>query len=389
MSTPAVRRRSSRLLVVAAIAGTLVVATVAAVVLLERPGTSAVGPNPSAPTEIDLLPSSGSHSACIVDTPGTPRPILGMHYGALQANTYNVPTGTVGHAGMCYNATTGSLFSWVNWSKVGSAGGWFSYPQVAYGVNVYDGALTTYTNQSAAWALPQTVASAVNESLWVTASYELRAPGASDVDGYDLSFDDFLSQGLPPTLEGPPPFVEVEIFLAHNISYPSKWVPWSMPTVVNGTLQSEPWDIAYWCHGVDNGTNGNVSFDLSYGGQATHGLQAGTLGVNLSAVLAEVEALMPGATCWTGPTGQFSQFYLGEEDLGSEDGALGGVSFNYNWTVSSYCLHTHVNSTAARTLACRQGTDGPAATLGADSPVGPPLPALVAAIPRRLASEPA
>jgi len=260
---------------------------------------------------------------------------------------------------MCYFAGNGSLYSWANWSQVGTSGGWFSYPQVAYGVANYDGNATTYTNQSPAWMLPQTVATTVNESLWVTAGYELRAPNASDVDGYDLSFDDFLSAGLPPTFETPPhPFVEIEVFLAHNISYPFKWVHWSAPTLVNGTLRSEPWDVAYWCHGTDNGTNGNVSFDFSYDGQATHGLVSGTIGVNLSAMFAETETLLPGASCWTGSAAQFPQFYLGQEDLGSEDGARGGSSFNYNWTVSSYCLHTHVASSALSDLTCRSDRPG-------------------------------
>lgn len=45
--------------------------------------------------------------------------------------------------------------------------------------------------------------------------------------------------------------------------------------------------------------------------------------------------------------------YLTQEDLGSEDGALGGASYNYNWTVSSYCLHPHANASNAADLDCR------------------------------------
>lgn len=244
------------------------------------------------------------------------------------------------------------MLAYANWSHVGAAGGWFSYPQVTYGVNYYLGARTNYTNQSPSWVLPQTVSATVNESLWVTTQYDLRAPNATDVDGYDLSLDNFFSLGLPPELEVGP-FVEVEIFLAHNISYPFHWVHWSAPTLVNATVSVEPWDVAYWCHGVDNGSNANISFDFSYGGQNTHGLAEGTLGVNLSAMLAEVESLMPAASCWKGPTSGFSQFYLGEEDLGSEDGARGGTDFNYNWTVSTYCFHTLVRNANGAGLGCR------------------------------------
>jgi len=359
---PPPRARPARWVVAVAVAVVVLVAGVAVYVATRTaaPGPGSPSGNPAAPEEISLLPSSGTRSACITDTPGLPRPTLPLANGTLQANTYDVPNGTTGHAGMCYDAADGSLFSYANWSRVGPAGGWFSYPQVAYGVNDYLGAFTTYTNQSPDWVLPQTVAATVNESLWVTAAYDLRAPNASDVDGYDLSFDDFLSQGLPPRLEMGP-FVEVEIFLAHHITYPFEWVHWSSPTLVNATVSVQPWDVAYWCHGADNGSNANISFDFSYGGQSTSGLAEGTLGVNLSTMLAEVEALLPAASCWTGPTAGFSQFYLGEEDLGSEDGALGGTSYNYNWTVDAYCLHTHVRAPGAPAVGCPT-------TLPADAP---------------------
>ena len=365
---PSRARRRRGLLVVATVVG-LGVAGIAlyAVVRPSAPGGSS-GPSPSVPTEIDLLPSTGTRTACIVDTPGQPRPTLPLENGTLQANTYAVPSGTVGHVGMCYNATDGALWSYANWSDVGVGGGWFSYPQVAYGGNEYDGPATTYTNQSPGWVLPPTVATSVNESLWVTSEYDLHAPKAADVDGYDLSLDNFFSQGLPPRFEVGPS-VEVEIFLAHNISYPYEWVHWTVPTLVNSTVAVEPWDVAYWCHGTDNGSNANISFDFSYDGQATRGLGQGTLGQNLSAMLAEVESLLPGASCWTGPVDGFSHFYLDEEDLGSGDGAVGGSSFNYNWTVSSYCLHTHVDAADSTGLACRSTrAEGTAARGGAIGP---------------------
>jgi len=75
--------------------------------------------------------------------------------------------------------------------------------------------------------------------------------------------------------------------------------------------------------------------------------------MNLSAMLAEVESLIPAASCWTGPSHGFPGFYLGEEDLGSEDGAVGGTAFNYNWTVSAYCLHPQVRAPNATAVECR------------------------------------
>jgi hypothetical protein len=360
---PGSRRSRTLLALVAAVA--VVVAGSAAFAVLRSPGAG--GSGPPTPTEIDLLPSAETKSHCIVDTPGAPRPTLNLHNGTFQANTYSVPSGTTGHVGMCYNATAGTMFAYANWSHVGGSGGWFSYPQVAYGVNYYAGPATNYTNQSPAWVLPQTVASTVNESLWVTTQYDLKAPGPSDVTGYDLSLDDFISQGLPPRLEAGP-FVEVEIFLAHNISYPFSWVHWSTPTLVNTTLSTQPWDVAYWCHGTDNGSNANISFDFSFEGQATQGLAQGTVGVNLSAMMGEVEGLIPEASCWTGPAAGFSQFYLGEEDLGSEDGAVGGASFNYNWTVSTYCLHTLVRAPGPSAVECHAAPRGVLAVAVASAP---------------------
>jgi hypothetical protein len=345
---------AKRVVIVAVAAAVLLAAGAAvACVLLAGAGPGPALPpgGPPGPATIELLPSEGSPSSCIVDQLGEPRPTLTLANATLQANTYDVPTGTTGHAGMCYYASNGTMYAYANWTKVGATGGWFSYPQVTYGVDTYDGAYTTYTPQSQSWSLPQSWNQTLNESLWVTAAYDLRAPPSSDVDGYDLSFDDFLSEGLPPTYEVAP-FVEIEIFLAHNISYPFSWVHWHTSTLVNGSLVDEPWDVAYWCHGADNGTNGNVSFDFSLGGQATHGIDAGTVGINLSALFAEVGTLLSGASCWTGPTSGLGAFYLDEEDLGSEDGAVGGTSYDYNWTVSAYCLHTLVAHPTVATVAC-------------------------------------
>jgi hypothetical protein len=253
---------------------------------------------------------------------------------------------------MCYNASSGAMFAYANWSQVGGTGfSWFSYPQVTYGVNAWDGAYSTFTNQNPRWSLPQTVESVLQGNVWFTTAYSLRAPPSGDVDGYDLSLDDFFTESLPPTFEVGP-FVEVEMFLAHNISYPFNWVHWSTPTLVNASVVVEPWDVAWWCHGPDNGTNPNVSFDFSFGGQSTHGLAAGTLGLNLSAILGEVERLMPSVTCWTGPTHGFANFHLDEANLGSEDGARGGSSFTYNWTVSQYCIHLAVGAPTTSGLEC-------------------------------------
>jgi hypothetical protein len=336
----------------------LVVLSVASVAVIWAPLDAHIGepggPPPIVPNApIDILPSSGTAPGCIVGTPGVPRPTFNLYDGVLQGNTYNVPNGTLGHVGMCYNAGTGAMFAYANWSHVGSGGGWFSYPQVTYGVNFWEGYLSTYTNQGPTFVLPLSVSAVVRSDDWFTTSYSINAPSPKDVDGYDLSLDDYFTETLPPEFEDGP-FVEVEMFLAHNISYPFHYLHWQTLTLVNSTLAVEPWDIGWWCHGPtpNNGTNANVSFDLSFDGQATHGLAAATIGVNLSAVLAEVEALMPSVTCWTGPTDGFGSFYLDEANLGSEDGALGNTSFNYNWTVDSFCIHPKVDGTSAAGLIC-------------------------------------
>jgi len=102
------RRRATRVIAVAAV----LIAGGAGAYWAARelaPGVS--GPTAHGPTVIGMLPSPATRSGCIVGTPGVPRPTLSLHYGTLQANTYSVPSGTVGHVGMCYNATTGALFS--------------------------------------------------------------------------------------------------------------------------------------------------------------------------------------------------------------------------------------------------------------------------------------
>jgi hypothetical protein len=130
-----------------------------------------------------------------------------------------------------------------------------------------------------------------------------------------------------------------------------------MPTLVNGVLASVPWDVGWWCHGPtpNNGSNDNVSFDLSLEGQATHGVADGEVGVNVSAELAEVDALMPSVTCWQGPTHGFSGFHLQEANLGSEDGSIGNASYSYNWTVDDYCFHEGVGVPTVSAVTCTPG----------------------------------
>lgn len=340
-------------LVVGVAAAAVLVAVAAFVWFTPGPGMSSKSSGGSGSTnEIGILPSPGTRSACIVGTPGVPRTTLALDNGTFQANTYSVPQGTVGHVGMCYGAESGAMFAYANWTHVGATG-WFSYPQVTYGVNDWLGATSTYTNQSSLWTQPQNVAQVTNESVWATLNYSFRAPPATDVDGYDFSIDNFLTETLPPEFEQGP-FVEVMVWFAHHVTYPFEFLHWAMPTLDNATVSVEPWDVGYWCHGPDNGTDANVSFDFSFEGQGSAGLAAGTIGVNLSAIFTEVEALMPSVTCWTGPTTGFSQFHLDETDLGSEDGAIGGTSFNYNWTVDSYCFRVHVRNLTASDLSCQR-----------------------------------
>jgi hypothetical protein len=319
------------------------------------PAMSPVSTRPPSPSnEVQVLPSKATSPGCIVGTPGVPRPTFQLQNGTLQANTYNVPSGTIGHVGMCYGGD-GSLFGYANWSHVGSAGGWFSYPQVTDGVNFWDGAYSSYTPQSSLWAVPTTVSSVVGSDLWVTTNYSFRAPNASVTDGYDLSLDDFFTEHESPEFEigASDPFVEVMVWFAHHITYPNHFLSWSTSTLVNSTVSVEPWSVGYWCHGAGNSTNANMSFDFSFEGQSSSGLSAATVGVNLSAILSEVEQLMPAVSCWSGPTGGFSSFYLEEANLGSEDGALGGTSYNYNWTIYQYCFHVGVGAPRSDNLSCR------------------------------------
>jgi hypothetical protein len=357
VSPPSGPRRTRWLVPAIALLVGLVVVAGAAFYLFElRPSSTpsgSPGPGPGSAGQIDLLPSPGTRSACIVGTPGVPRPVYPLDFGTYQGNTYSVPAGTVGHVGMCYGAQSGALFAYANWSHVGGNGGWFSYPQLTYGVANWAGADSTYTNQSAAWILPQQVSQIAGEGIWTVLNYSFHAPPADATGGYDFSLDDFFTDTLPPEFQQGP-FVEVMVWFAHHITYPNSFVHWAAPTLVNSTVSLEPWDVGYWCHGVDNGSSANVSFDFSYDGQATSGTSAGTLGVNLSLILSEVEHLMPSVSCWTGPTSGFSNFYLDEANLGSEDGALGGADFNYNWTVTQYCFQTHVTNASTSDLDCNE-----------------------------------
>jgi len=303
-------------------------------------------PTPTVPHAevIPILPSAGTASKCVTQHPAKTNRQYALRKGALETNVYAAPHGTTGLAGLCYDAATGSLLGYVNWTHVGGKGGWFSYPEVAYGVDEY-GPNDTYTHQNPKWALPESVATITNKSLWVTASYDYHPPPASQASGDDLSFDNYFSEGLPPSFENGTPWVELLVLLSHQVwSNPSEWVAWNMSTLVNSTVVNATWDIGWWCHGSGNTSSPSVTFDFSYGGspRTTTGLTSGTLGVNLSAIVAELEHLLPHASCWTGTADPFSGFELGQEVFGAEAGVHTKGPFEYNWTISRYCFHVGV-----------------------------------------------
>jgi hypothetical protein len=303
---------------------------------------------------VQVLPSSGTKSACITQAPDGPEGFLPLQDGALQTNVYSAPNGTDGAVGMCYDAATGALFNYVNWSKVGHPGGWFSYPQVVYGVDQFEGPTDSYTGQGPNWVLPQSEATVVHHDVWVTSSYDYNEPTGNTSTGDDISFDNYLTPGATPTWKVQP-WVEVLVLLDHEIwSSPSVWANWSMPTLVDSTLSTEPWAIGYWCHGKSNSSNGNITFDFSYGGspRLVGGLADGTLGVNLSAVIEEVATILPSASCWTGNSSAFSTFNLGQEVYGAEAGVHTNSSFGFNWTIDQYCIHVDVETPSPSNVSC-------------------------------------
>jgi hypothetical protein len=303
---------------------------------------------------VSILPSTGTRSGCVTQGPNSTEGQLSLQNGVLQTNVYAAPNGTTGSVGMCYDASTGDLFNYVNWSHVGGKGGWFSYPQIVYGVNEFEGSTDSYTGQGADWVLPQSAAAVVHDGVWVTTKYDYNQPTGNTSTGDDISFDNYLTPGQPPTWKVHP-WVEVLVLLDHEIwSDPANWANWSMPTLVNSALTAEPWAIGYWCHGLHNGSNGNITFDFSYGGspRLVGGLAAGTIGVNLSAVLAEVEDMLPSASCWTGNSSEFPSFYLGQEVFGAEAGVHTNSSFGFNWTDSEYCIRVDVVSPSPNNVTC-------------------------------------
>jgi hypothetical protein len=380
------------------VTGSAAVVLISALLALSLPG----GPNPSsgpAITErslvvasgtdagVTFLPSQGTASHCVTQAPGQPDHELPLKNGTLQTNVYAAPAGTTGHAGLCYDSSTGSLLSYVNWSKVGGNGGWFSYPEDTYGVDRFNSTGDTYTNQSSVWKLPQSVATTISDRLWVTAAYDYHPPVRSKATGDDLSFDNYLTKELPPTWENGTPFIEVLVLLAHKVwSYPSEWIAWSMRTLVNSHVETVPWDIGYWCHGPDNGTSATVTFDFSYGGspRTTIGLQRATVGVNMSAVLREVETLAPNVGCWTGTSDPVSSFYLDQEVFGAEAGVHTSGAFKFNWTVTQYCLHVNVRSVSSATVSCTAGLGASPRTTAPPGvvPVGRSVAGILVAVSR-------
>jgi hypothetical protein len=367
---PPPRVRSRRGVWAALVAVLLIVGLLAGLGYSETEGWIGAASHAAPSNLVHILPSAGTKSQCITQAPGDPEALLPLQYGALQTNVYAAPNGTLGSVGMCYNAGSGALFNYVNWSQVGGKGGWFSYPQVVYGVNQFEGPTDTYTGQGSSWVLPQSEAAVVRDGVWVTSAYNYNEPTGNTSTGDDISFDNYLTPGSTPTWKTQP-WVEVLILLDHEIwSYPSVWANWSMPTLVNSTVSVQPWAIGYWCHGKDNSSSDNITFDFSYDGspREVRGLANGTLGVNLSAVVNEVAAMLPSASCYTAGSSSFPTFNLGQEVFGAEAGVHTNSSFSFNWTISEYCIHVEVASPSPANLSC--AASGPASAAGGSVPAG-------------------
>ncbi len=303
------------------------------------------------------LPSPGSPPSCVKTNTSYGDPKIDLDHAVVQDNLFGgLWNGTSGELGTCYGTTgsapdPGSVFSYVNFTMPAGEG-WFSYPETTYGAIYQWAPPMVYSNMTPAFEMPQLISNLTAMNLWTTVSYNITPPSpAAQAAGvwYDISFDDWVTQNTTWVIEYPETSIEIMVWLGHTI--PNSGTAWSMPTLVNGTMATEPWYVNPYCTSAHA-----LTIDFEYAGNqsgTTIGLTEGTFGINMTAIYDEVATVLPNQSCWKGPT-NFYSLYMQTFDFGSEEGQGTATSIHYWWNTTSLCFEDVHGPPSAGDLACAQ-----------------------------------
>lgn len=319
-----------------------------------------VGSRATLPSMVPIIPSYRvTHKICADGTPSNPFPVSFLPYGYETPNLFGLGNGSVGSDKVCYTGgSAGVLTNRVHFSSVGGAGGVLGFPHVEYGQDLWGG---SPGKMAPGFKLPELDSRAVDQNMWLTNTYSIYDKGRA---AYDYVWDNFLSSYVPTpsNVTGPGNF-SLEIMLWMTIGYESS--PWnyftydgstSLPTLINATLSSQPWDFSYYCQGTDNNEL-TVLYFYNGTGNAMN-TTSRTFGVDFSAVLVNVNEMIhrTNESCWSYPANSDAGMYLDDLNLGSEfltpwPSPYYGTAV-FHWTISSMCFRFPRGAPTVSTVSC-------------------------------------
>jgi hypothetical protein len=280
------------------------------------------------PVQISLLPASAAMSLSSVSTSsGT--------LGKLDATTnlwgLESGSGQVTMTNSADNILTTVNMGNIQLSPMYPGNPVVGYPEVRYGWSPYAAASTP---GSPIFPEQGQIADVKNMDLWLTAAYMVNVAPANPIDiAYDLwitsdQYASYVGIGVTPSTN-----LELMVWLYHTGMMPAQSVSTvpiiAIPVTINGVLNSSCQCQVYL---YSKGNGGNI---VSVVIPAPDPTSLTTIGVNLSAVLTQVE---PYLEKYLGmPTSTFENDYLEGIELGSEFEASNGNA-SYQWTLASLDL---------------------------------------------------
>jgi hypothetical protein len=313
------------------------------------------------PTQVAIVPAvSDVAKTCAIGTPADPYPTEQLPYGYEAPDLWGLGSGSVGVDTLCYaGGTSGVVTNVADFTDVGGASGVLAFPHLEYGQDLWGGSPGTMAE---GFDLPETVADATHQPMWLTNTYSIHDVGSA---AYDYVWDNFLStyEATPTNYSGPGNY-SLEVMLWMSTGYegsPFAYHPIDastrLPTLINSTLSEQPWEFSYFCQGYRdheltalffyNGTDGGI------------GVSSRTVGVSFSAALLALNKMIAASkeSCWSYPANSDGKLYLDNLNLGSEfltpyPSPYFGTAV-FNWTMSSMCFRfPPADHVTAGTVSC-------------------------------------
>jgi hypothetical protein len=299
---------------------------------------------------VSLIPTSSPATAPLGPWT-TQQPVSNLGLGDLlvNGNLYNLNSNTSGEASMAYAGYPYPLTALINFECTGpgcslpATPGVAGYPEMIYGHSPWSTQSAASSTQNPSLTFPLSVSSLAS-GLWATTDYSVSATSGT-LPPLDFTYDIWITQTPQAATscqqdrsntngQGDPTDYELMIWLDYDSSFALPWsyttrnpvpqdekpIPVSIPTWINGQLQSVSWNLY-------EGIIGNHQFPTLFAILASP-QNAAYVGVNITGILGAFESSPFSISALSGDVIQ-------DIELGSE---FQGAVADYSFAVSAYCL---------------------------------------------------